>query len=54
MPVVVFDTVRLPVVGGVVQFTVKLALAVLPAGTLTVCGFVLVTVQLLATVSVTL
>src|SRR5881628_476041 len=53
-PIVVFDTVRLPVVGGVVQVTVKLAFAVPPAGTLTGTGFVLVTVQLLATVSVTL
>src|SRR6266550_6568633 len=53
-PVVVFDTVRLPVVGGVVQFTVKLVLAVPPAGTLTFTGFVLVTVQLSATASVTL
>src|SRR6266550_1070449 len=40
--------------GGVVQLTVKLVLAVPPAGTLTFTGFVLVTVQLLATVSVTL
>jgi len=43
-------------VGGAVQLTVKLAEPVPPAGTLTVCGFgvVLDTVQLLATVSVTM
>ena len=39
---------------GVLQLTVKLVFAVPPAGTLTFTGFVLVTVQLLATVSVTL
>ncbi|TMI98195.1 MAG: hypothetical protein E6H01_12640 [Bacillati bacterium ANGP1] len=53
VPICPVPEISVPV-GGVGQFTVKLALAVLPAVTVTVCGFVLVTVQFDATVSITL
>src|SRR2546428_14184958 len=46
-PLLVVDTVRLPV--GVSQLTEYATVAVPPAGTLTVCGFGLLTVQFAAT-----
>ena len=46
-PPVLVVTRKVP--GGVVQFTVKAAVTVPPEGTLTVCGFALVTLQFAAT-----
>ena len=46
---VVFETVRLPVVGGAVQLMSNVVLTVPPVGTVTVCGFAPATLQFSAT-----